>query len=66
MSVTSHHPPLGTLATTPNIGLLSQLAGRIDGVNPSVLVPVPAGLTADVLAAVLQAVLDHHDALRAR
>ncbi|MFD0280054.1 condensation domain-containing protein, partial [Kitasatospora sp. NPDC127111] len=59
-------PAVGALPATPIIRWLRELGGRIDGFNQSVLAPVPGGLTEEVLRAVLQAVLDHHDALRAR
>ncbi|MEU6231430.1 amino acid adenylation domain-containing protein [Kitasatospora sp. NPDC047058] len=59
-------PAVGALPATPIIRWLRELGGRIDGFNQSVLAPVPGGLTGEALRAVLQAVLDHHDALRAR
>lgn len=37
-----------------------------DGFQQAVLLQVPAGLDADRLTGALQALLDHHDALRAR
>ncbi|WP_219665566.1 non-ribosomal peptide synthetase [Streptomyces bambusae] len=59
-------PAIGALPATPIIRWLRELGGRIDGFNQSVAAPVPGGLTEDTLRAVVQAVLDHHDALRAR
>ncbi|MGW3210312.1 non-ribosomal peptide synthase/polyketide synthase, partial [Streptomyces sp. NPDC001135] len=59
-------PAVGALPATPIIHWLRELGGRIDGFNQSVMAPVPGGLTEGTLAAVLQAVLDHHDMLRAR
>ncbi|MET9611042.1 amino acid adenylation domain-containing protein [Streptomyces sp. NPDC006512] len=59
-------PAIGALPATPIIRWLRELGGRVDGFNQSVTAPVPGDLTAEVLGAVVQAVLDHHDALRAR
>ncbi|RSS75553.1 non-ribosomal peptide synthetase, partial [Streptomyces sp. WAC06614] len=59
-------PATGPLPATPIIRWLRDLGGRIDGFNQSVTAPVPGDLTQDALCAVVQAVLDHHDALRAR
>ncbi|MCY0963274.1 non-ribosomal peptide synthetase, partial [Streptomyces sp. H27-H5] len=59
-------PAIGALPATPIIRWLRELGGRMDGFNQSVVTPVPGDLTEEVLDAVLQAVLDHHDALRAR
>nr|WP_189594656.1 non-ribosomal peptide synthetase [Streptomyces massasporeus] len=59
-------PAVGVLPATPIIHWLRELGGRVDGFNQSVMAPVPGELTQEALAAVLQAVLDHHDMLRAR
>ncbi|MFJ3928174.1 amino acid adenylation domain-containing protein, partial [Streptomyces sp. NPDC090022] len=59
-------PAIGALPATPIIRWLRELGGRTDGFNQSVTAPVPGDLTEDTLRAVVQAVLDHHDALRAR
>ena len=44
----------------------SERGGPIDRFNQAMLLQVPAGLREDDLMAALQAVLDHHDALRLR
>ncbi|MFD0026545.1 amino acid adenylation domain-containing protein [Streptomyces sp. NPDC058383] len=59
-------PALGMVPGTPIVRWLRELGGRIDGFNQSVASPVPGDLTAAQLGAVITAVLDHHDALRAR
>ncbi|MFE9381464.1 non-ribosomal peptide synthase/polyketide synthase [Streptomyces sp. NPDC006855] len=58
-------PALGTAPGTPIIRWLRELGGEIDGFNQSVVSPVPGDLTREQLTATVQAVLDHHDALRA-
>jgi aspartate racemase len=58
-------PALGAVPGTPIIRWLRELGGQIDGFNQSVASPVPGDLTLEQLTAVVQAVLDHHDALRA-
>ena len=45
---------------------LLERGGPIDRFNQAMLLQVPAGLQEDHLIAALQAVLDHHDALRLR
>ena len=57
---------VGRLPPTPIIGWLLERGGPIDRFNQSMLLQVPAGLEDDHLIAALQAVLDHHDALRLR
>ncbi|MBM7055887.1 non-ribosomal peptide synthase/polyketide synthase [Streptomyces sp. RHZ10] len=59
------HPALGTAPGTPIIRWLRELGGAVDGFNQSVVSPVPGDLTLEQLTATVQAVLDHHDALRA-
>ncbi|MEU8894147.1 amino acid adenylation domain-containing protein [Streptomyces sp. NPDC048442] len=59
-------PAVGAVPATPIIRWLRELGGRIEGFNQSVTSPVPGDLTGDRLTAVIQAVLDHHDALRAK
>ncbi|MFK4184133.1 amino acid adenylation domain-containing protein [Streptomyces sparsogenes] len=59
---------VGTLAPTP-IGLwLQELSegAEFAGFHQAVVVRTPAGATQATLAAALQALLDHHDALRTR
>ena len=57
---------IGGLPLTPIMSWLRERGGPIDGFNQSMLLRVPAGLREDDLTAALQAVLDHHDALRLR
>ena len=45
---------------------LKERGGPLDRFSQSLLLRVPAGLRQEHLAAALQAVLDHHDALRLR
>ena len=56
----------GSLPATPIMRWLEQRGGPIDRFNQSLLLRVPAGLREADLRAALQAVLDHHDALRLR
>jgi non-ribosomal peptide synthase protein (TIGR01720 family) len=57
---------VGVLSPTPIMRWLQERGGPIDRVNQSMLLRVPAGLQEDQLLVALQAVLDHHDALRLR
>ncbi|HEX2298430.1 MAG TPA: amino acid adenylation domain-containing protein, partial [Pseudonocardiaceae bacterium] len=61
-----HDLGTGSVAATPIIHWLCELGGRLDNFYQSMLLQVPAALDSDHLDAVLQAVLDHHDLLRAR
>ena len=45
---------------------LAERGGSIDRFSQAMLLTVPASLTQEHLGAALQAVLDHHDALRLR
>ncbi|GAA3093427.1 non-ribosomal peptide synthetase [Streptosporangium carneum] len=56
----------GPVPLTPIVRWLAEQGGPVDEFHQSAVVRVPAGLDADRLAAALQAVLDHHDALRMR
>jgi amino acid adenylation domain-containing protein/non-ribosomal peptide synthase protein (TIGR01720 family) len=56
----------GVVAATPIIRWLADLAGPIGRFNQAMVVQVPAGHGMPQLAAALQALLDHHDALRLR
>ncbi|MDT7642955.1 MAG: hypothetical protein QOC83_7249, partial [Pseudonocardiales bacterium] len=56
----------GILPSTPIIRWLEELTDRLDGFYQSVTVQVPAGANAHDVRRALQAVLDHHDMLRAR
>jgi amino acid adenylation domain-containing protein/non-ribosomal peptide synthase protein (TIGR01720 family) len=56
--------PVGQIELTPIMAWLRAQGGPIDGFNQSVLVQTPVGLDLDTLRGKLQAVLDHHDALR--
>uniref|UniRef100_UPI0005672852 condensation domain-containing protein n=1 Tax=Sciscionella sediminilitoris TaxID=1445613 RepID=UPI0005672852 len=57
---------IGEVAVTPIIQWLADLRGPVDGFNQSRFLRAPAGARYDQLAATLQALLDHHDALRLR
>src|SRR5207302_10629463 len=56
----------GGLAPTPIMRWLRERGGRIDGFNQAMLLQVPAGVREEHLISAMQAVLDHHDALRLR
>ncbi len=58
--------PPGALPATPIMRWLIERGGPIDRFNQAMLLRVPAGLREDDLVGALQAVLDHHDALRLR
>ncbi|QEU88461.1 non-ribosomal peptide synthase/polyketide synthase [Streptomyces viridosporus] len=55
---------IGTLPATPVIRWLQEHGGATDGFVQSMLVRVPAGLGLEHLTTAVQALLDHHDALR--
>jgi non-ribosomal peptide synthase protein (TIGR01720 family) len=58
---------IGALPPTPIMRWLGERGGGpIDRFHQAMLLRVPAGLREDHLIAALQAVLDHHDALRLR
>ncbi|NYI04382.1 non-ribosomal peptide synthetase [Allostreptomyces psammosilenae] len=57
---------VGDVPPLPVVHQLRERGGTIDRFNLSVLLQVPASADGESLAAVLQAVLDHHDALRLR
>ncbi|MFE9657498.1 amino acid adenylation domain-containing protein [Micromonospora sp. NPDC006431] len=57
---------IGELPLTPIVRWWLDRAGPLTGFHQSVVVPAPAGLTADRLRGAVQALLDHHDALRMR
>ncbi|GGP87303.1 hypothetical protein GCM10010231_66630 [Streptomyces sindenensis] len=57
---------IGELPLTPIVHWLRERGGAIDRFNQSLLLQTPAELTAERLAATIQALLDHHDALRLR
>ena len=56
----------GALPATPIMRWLMERGGPIDRFNQAMLLRLPAGLREDDLVGALQAVLDHHDALRLR
>ena len=58
--------PTGPLPLTPIMRWLCERGGPIDRFHQRMLLRVPAGLREDDLAAALQVLLDHHDALRLR
>jgi hypothetical protein len=57
---------VGELPATPIMRWLADRGGPIDRFHQAVLLRVPAGLREADLAAALQSVIDHHDALRLR
>src|SRR4029077_16362590 len=57
---------VGVLPATPIMRWLKERGGPLDRFSQSMLLRVPAGLSPQHLTAALQAVLDHHDALRLR
>ncbi|MGW2566252.1 amino acid adenylation domain-containing protein [Streptomyces sp. NPDC001537] len=58
--------PIGTLPLTPAMHRLKERGGPIKAFSQSVLLVTPPGADEKRLTAALQAVLDHHDALRMR
>ena len=56
----------GEAEALPVVRWLAELGGAIERFHQAVVVRVPAGLRADCLIGALQAVVDHHDALRLR
>ena len=56
----------GALPATPIMRRLAEQGGPIERFNQAMLLQVPAGLQEKHLIAALQAMLDHHDALRLR
>src|SRR5262249_14339616 len=56
----------GGLPPAPVVRWLGELGGRIDRFHQAMLLQVRAGMREAQLIAALQAVLDHHDALRLR
>ncbi|RSS49757.1 condensation domain-containing protein, partial [Streptomyces sp. WAC06614] len=51
---------------TPIVGWLRELGGPVDGFHQAMLLQAPADATFEGLQAAVQALLDHHDMLRAR
>jgi non-ribosomal peptide synthase protein (TIGR01720 family) len=56
----------GPLPATPIMRWLFAHGGPIDGFHQAMLLCVPAPLREDALAAAMQVLIDHHDALRLR
>ena len=54
------------MVATPIMRWLVERGGPIERFHQAMLLQVPAGLREDDLICALQAVLDHHDALRLR
>ncbi|MFD4206030.1 amino acid adenylation domain-containing protein [Micromonospora tulbaghiae] len=65
-AVTDPDAGIGDVPLTPIVHWWLERSGPLGGFHQSVVVPAPAGLTADRLRDALQALLDHHDALRMR
>ncbi|MDL5206028.1 non-ribosomal peptide synthetase [Streptomyces sp. ALI-76-A] len=57
---------VGEVPLTPIMHFFRELGGPVDGFHQAVLLQVPGGLREDLLARAVQALLDHHDALRLR
>ena len=57
---------IGPLPLSPIMRWLLERGGSIGGFSQSMLLQVPAQLTEDQLIGAVQALLDHHDALRLR
>ncbi|MFF5211563.1 amino acid adenylation domain-containing protein, partial [Streptosporangium sp. NPDC000396] len=57
---------VGTVRATPIIEWFTESGGPIEGFSQSVVLRVPPDLGLDNLTEAVQAVLDHHDALRLR
>ncbi|MFG3228641.1 amino acid adenylation domain-containing protein, partial [Kitasatospora sp. NPDC048194] len=57
---------LGEVPATPIVHWLSAQHGAVASFYQSTLIPLPAGTRPEHLTTALQALLDHHDALRAR
>ena len=57
---------IGPLPLTPIMRWLLERGGSIGGFSQSMLLQVPTQLTEDQLIGAVQALLDHHDALRLR
>ena len=57
---------VGALPPTPIMHWLRELDAPVDGFNQSMMLQVPADLGERRLTAAVQALLDHHDALRLR
>ena len=57
---------IGPLPLTPIMRWLLERGGSIGGFSQSMLLQVPSRLTEDQLIGAVQALLDHHDALRLR
>ncbi|TYC20421.1 non-ribosomal peptide synthetase, partial [Micromonospora sp. MP36] len=56
----------GEVPLTPIVHWLRERGGPIDGFHQSMLVTSPAGLRPEHLVGAVQALVDHHDALRLR
>nr|WP_033438617.1 non-ribosomal peptide synthetase [Saccharothrix sp. NRRL B-16314] len=56
----------GEVEPTPIVRWWRDLGGPLDGIHQAVLVAVPASLRQTDLTGAVQALLDHHDALRMR
>ncbi|MFI2606495.1 amino acid adenylation domain-containing protein [Kitasatospora sp. NPDC018619] len=57
---------LGEVPPTPIVHWLAAQHGAVESFYQSTLLTLPAGTTAEHLAAAVQALLDHHDLFRAR
>jgi amino acid adenylation domain-containing protein/non-ribosomal peptide synthase protein (TIGR01720 family) len=62
----AHDAGVGDVPLLPIVHWLRERGGPIDRFNQTTVLTTPAGTRFDDLAAALQVVLDHHDALRLR
>ncbi|MDO3686678.1 non-ribosomal peptide synthetase [Micromonospora sp. C28ISP2-4] len=66
VAVTDPDAGIGELPLTPIVHWWLERAGPLGGFHQSVVVPARAGMNLDRLRDAVQALLDHHDALRMR
>ncbi|MFD7665830.1 non-ribosomal peptide synthase/polyketide synthase [Streptomyces sp. NPDC059788] len=57
---------IGAVPLTPIVHWFAELGGPVDGLHQWRMLQAPAGCDRDRLAATVQTLLDHHDALRMR
>ncbi|MFF5965053.1 amino acid adenylation domain-containing protein [Streptomyces collinus] len=65
-ATTGHEPATGELPLTPAMHRLRERGGPVASFSQSMLLVTPAGADEKRLGSALQAVVDHHDALRMR
>ncbi|MFJ9845045.1 amino acid adenylation domain-containing protein [Kitasatospora sp. NPDC101155] len=62
--LTTQTDGVGDVLVTPIIDWLRELGGSMEQFNQTMAMPTPPGLDGTLVAKAVQAVLDHHDALR--